>query len=206
MMSAEQKAAWLTERCGKLNASNMWKAMAFRKDGKPAAERVKHIQELVAERVTGLNVRNVVTPPMERGLEFEDEMFDKFVELTGRDVRLSRRYDHPTIEYFSATPDRELDDGLMEGKIPSIEKFVAWKVAGVVPAEHRPQLLAQLACTGKKWCGFIAYCPEIKEERRRLFLARFEPQPHEIEEVEDAARAFLAEVETMFRLFTENAA
>lgn len=206
MMTAEAKAAWLAERCGRLTASNMWKAMAFRKDGKPTAERIKHIQELVAERVTGFNVRNVVTPPMERGLEFEDEMFDRFVELTGRDVRLSRLYHHPTIELFSATPDREIDDGLMEGKIPSIEKFIAWKVAGIVPHEHRPQLLAQLACAGKRWTGFVAYCPEIKDESKRLFLARFEPQPHEIEEVEDAARTFLGEVETMFRLFTENAA
>lgn len=205
MMTPEAKAQWLAERCGRLTASNMWKAMAFRKDGKPAIDRIKHIQELVAERVTGFNVRNVVTPAMERGLEYEDEMFDRFVEMTGRDVRLSRLYHHPTIELFSATPDRELDDGLMEGKIPSVEKFIAWKLAGIAPQEHRPQMLAQLACSGKKWVGFIAYCPEIKDERKRLFLARFEPQPHEIEEVEDYARQFLAEVEAMFQRFTEAA-
>ena len=34
------------------------------------------------------------------------------------------------------------------------------------------------------------------------FLARFEPKPHEIEEVEDAARAFLAELEQKWEMFT----
>ena len=201
MMSAEVKAAWLAERCGCLTASNMWKAMAFLRNGEPAKERTRYMHELIAERETGFSVRNVVTPAMERGLAYEDEMFDMFVELTGRDARPSRLYEHPAIPLFKATPDRELDDGLMEGKIPSIEKFIAWKLAGIVPVEHHPQLLAQLACSGKKWTGFIAYCPEIKDERRRLFLAKFVPTQEQITVVEDAARTFLNEVEDMFSAF-----
>jgi hypothetical protein len=205
MMTAEQKSAWLNERCGLLTASRMKDAMDYRRDGKPGSFRVKLLHELLAERLTGLNVPHVVTPPMERGLEFEDEMFDAFVELTGRDVRLSRFYKHPDIEYFGATPDRELDDGLMEGKIPGIGKFIEWKLAGGVPEEHKPQLLAQLACSGKKWTGFVAYCPEMPEPRHRLFLAKFEPKPEEIAAVEDAARTFLAELDAMFERFTEAA-
>jgi hypothetical protein len=48
-------------------------------------------------------------------------------------------------------------------------------------------MLAQLACSGKKWCGFVAYDPRVKEERHRLFMRRFEPTTDEIMEVEDAA-------------------
>lgn len=206
MMSAEAKAAWLNERVGHLTASNMAKAMAFLKNGLSARERLQLMQEIVAERVTGESVRHVVTDAMQWGLEHEDEAVDCFVEMTGRDVKLSRFYTHPEIEYFGATPDRELDDGLLEIKCPTTSKFIAWKCAGIVPQEHRPQMLAQLACTRKKWCGFIAYDPRIKDERKRLFLARFEPAPFEIEEVEDHARKFLSEVEGMFRQFTEAAA
>ena len=206
MMTPEAKAAWLAERCGCLTASRMKDAMDFRKDGKPGAYRVKLLHELLAERLTGFSVPHVVTEPMEHGLESEDEAVDKFVELTGRDVRLSRFYKHPGIEYFGATPDRELDDGLLEVKCPTTAKYVAWKMAGVVPEEHKPQMLAQLACSGKSWVGFIAYDPRIKEERHRLFLAKFVPEPAQIAAIEDAARTFLDELETMFDAFTQSAA
>ena len=206
MMTPEAKAAWLAERAGCLTASRMKDAIAFLKNGQPSKERTRYMHELLAERLTGYSVPHIVTPYMERGLEYEDEMFDRFVELTGRDVRLSRLYSHPEIEHFKSTPDRELDDGLLEGKIPSIEKFVAWKLAGVVPDEHVPQMLAQLACTGKKWVGFVAYCPEMKEERHRLFLAKFVPEPEQIAAIEDAARTFLSELDAMFDAFTQSAA
>ena len=206
MMSPEAKAAWLAERCGCLTASRMKDAMDFRKDGKPGAYRVKLLHELLAERLTGFSVPHVVTEPMEHGLEYEDEAVDKFVELTGRDVRLSRFYKHPGIEYFGATPDRELDDGLLEVKCPTTAKYVAWKMAGVVPEEHKPQMLAQLACSGKSWVGFIAYDPRIKEERHRLFLAKFVPEPEQIAAIEDAARTFLAELDAMWEAFTQSAA
>jgi exodeoxyribonuclease (lambda-induced) len=202
MMTAEQKAAWLAERCGHLTASNMGKALDFRKDGKPGADRIRLLYELVAERVTGFSVPHVVTDAMQHGLEYEDEAADKFVELTGRDLAVSHFYHHPTIGYFGATPDRELEDGLVEIKCPATATFIEWKLAGVVPARHKPQMLAQLACTGRKWCGFVAYDPRMREERQRLFLARFEPSAEDIAAVEDAARTFLGELEAMFEKFT----
>jgi len=206
MMSPEQKAAWLAERCGCLTASRMKDAMDFRRDGKAGAARVKLLHELLAERLTGFSVPHVVTEPMEHGLEYEDEAVDKFVELTGRDVKLSRFYRHPSIEYFGATPDRELDDGLLEVKCPTTAKFAIWKLAGGIPEEHVPQMLAQLACTGRKWCGFVAYDPRIKNERHRLFLAKFTPTAEQLAEVETAATTFLRELDDMFERFTTQAA
>lgn len=208
MMTSEQKAAFLANRAGKLTASRMNDAMSFLRNGQPSKERTKLQHAILAERLTGHNVRNVVTPDMERGLEYEDEMFDAFAEQTGRDLLLSRTYDHPTIEYFAASPDREMDGGewLVEGKIPRIERFVEWRLAGVVPAEHHKQMLAQLACAGRKRAVFVAYCPEMKDERHRLFMRKFVPKPEEIAAVEEAAAQFLAELETLWERLTEVAA
>jgi putative phage-type endonuclease len=205
MMTAEQKAAWLAERCGFLTASRMADAMSFLRNGQPSKERIRLMHELLAERATGLNARHVVTPAMEHGVEYEDEAVDAFVELTGRDVQLSRFYKHASIELFGATPDRELDDGLLEVKCPTTATFLEWRLAGVVPEKHKPQMCAQLACTGKKWCGFIAYDPRVKDERRRLFLQKYEPTAEEIERVEEAARLFLSETELLWERFTEAA-
>ena len=171
---------------------------------KGPAARAKLLRALLAERVTGLNMRNVVTGAMEDGIAYEDEAADKWVELTGRSLRLSRIYPHPTIEWFSATPDRELDDGLVEIKVPTVETFVSWKLAGVVPEQHKPQMIAQCLCSGKSWCGFLAYSPYIKDESKRLFMRKFTPTNEELVNVETHAVLFLQDLEKMFEQFTES--
>src|SRR3954463_674192 len=139
-MSAEEKASWLAQRAGKLTASRMKDAMDFLKNGEPSKARMQYLFDLLAERLTGDSVRHFVTDAMQRGLDLEDDMFDFFVETTGRTIHRSRFYDHPVIENFGASPDREIDkDGLLEGKVPQISTYVKWRLANVVPPEHRAQ-------------------------------------------------------------------
>jgi hypothetical protein len=89
MMTAEQKAAWLAARAGKLTASRMCDAMDYLKPKKqgdpplPSAKRIKLMHELLAERLTGFSVPHVVTEPMMHGLEYEDEAADEFVTRRG---------------------------------------------------------------------------------------------------------------------------
>jgi hypothetical protein len=80
---------------------------------------------------------------------------------------------------------------------------VSWLLAGGVPEQHRPQILAQLACTGRERAVFVSFDPRIRDERKRLFIAEWVPERAEIEAVEEAARKFLAEVEQMFQMLTE---
>lgn len=208
MMSADQKAAWLSARAGKLTASRMADAMAYRKDGKPAAERTKLMRELLAERLTGLSAPHYVNEAMEWGLEHEDEAVDVFVSRFPQyDVRPSRFYEHPTIDNFGATPDREVDaDGLLEVKAPTTTTYLEWVMGGVVPEQHKPQMCAQMLCSGKTWCGFIAYDPRIKIESQRLFMRKYEPSAEELAAVEAAAVKFLDELDAAFDQFVSVAA
>ena len=224
MMNAEEKAAWLNARAGKLTASRMADAMAFLKNGQPAGARIKLLHELLAERLTGESVRHVVTDAMLWGMEHEDEAVDYFVHVVtdamlwgmeredeavdyfvarySRTVRRSRFYEHPTIENFGATPDREIGhDGLIEVKCPTTTRYLEWVIAGVVPEEHKPQMCAQLLCTGKKWVGFMAYDPRIRDENKRLFMRKYEPTQDELERVEIAAVKFLNDLDEMFDRF-----
>ena len=207
-MSAEAKAAWLAQRAGKLTASRMCDAMAFLKNGEPAAARTKLLHELLAERVADGNVPHFVSEAMEHGLEYEDEAVDVFVERYPQyDVRPSRFYDHPTIENFGATPDREIGaDGLLECKCPTTPKFLRWVMDGIVPVEHRPQLCAQLLCTGKAWVGFLAYDPRIKDESRRLFMRKYVPDAQELEQVRSAAVLFTDELDAKWYEFITRSA
>jgi hypothetical protein len=181
--------------------------MSYLKDGRSSQARSKLLRELLAERLTGQSVPHVVTDAMLWGQEHEDEAVDVFVERYPQyDVKLSRFYEHPTIENFGATPDREVADGLLEVKCPTTTTYLDWVMAGVVPEQHKPQMCAQLLCSGRAWCGFIAYDPRIKDERKRLFMRKYEPSAEELQAVEQAAIAFLSELDAMFDAFVSAAA
>lgn len=181
-------------------------AMDYMRNGQPSAKRTKLMRELLAERLTGLSVPHVVTDAMLWGSEHEDEAVDTFVERYPQyTVRLSRFYEHPTIENFGATPDRELDDGLLEVKCPQTATYLEWVMGGVVPACHEPQMAAQLLCSDKSWCGFIAYDPRIRDERKQLFMRKYVPTAEYLAEVEAAAVKFLDELDAMFDAFVSAA-
>lgn len=202
MLEGEALAQWLSERAGKLTASRMADAIAFKRDGTPTAARSQYMRELLAERITGDTVRHYVNDAMQWGLDHEDEGKGAYEAETGIMLEPCGFVEHPTIHYFGATPDALIGrDGLFELKCPTTATFLEWRIAGVVPEEHKPQMIAQLACTGRDWCDFVAYDPRIRDESKRLFIRRFEPTADEIFAIEKAAVDFLAELEKMFEAF-----
>lgn len=206
-LEGEALAAWLRQRAGKLTASRMAVAMDFLKNGNPSKARSDYMRELIAERLTGDSVRHFVNDAMQWGLEKEAEAKDAWQALTGDFIRESTFYDHPRIDNFGGTPDGELDGGgLIEVKCPTTTTYVSWVMGGCVPPEHEPQMLAQLAVTGRKWVEFVAFDPRLKDSTRQLFVRRFEPTAERIAEIEAAAEKFLAEVDQLWELFHERAA
>lgn len=202
MMTPEERGAWLAQRAGKLTASRMGDAMDFLKSGKPSAKRSGYMRDLLAERLTDYSTRHYVTPAMEHGLQYEDDARMAYEAATGNLVMLTGFYDHPSIDAFGATPDGLLvPDGLIETKCPTPGTFVDWVLAGEVPEEHKPQMTAQCACTGRKWCEFVAYDPRIREPERRLFIRRFTPSAEELAAVETAAEQFLSELDALWAAF-----
>lgn len=212
MMDDGERAAWLEMRAGKLTASRMADAMDFLKNGKPSKARTDYIKELLAERLADASVRHYVSPAMLHGLEFEDEAKRAYETATADLIDDPRNhaplgfFHHPRIENFGASPDGMLGRwGLIEIKCPSTTKFIDWRLDGKVPAEHLPQMLAQLACTGRRFVMFCAYDPRIKDPGGRLFVRRFEPKPEEIAAVEAAAEQFVSDLEALWEQLTETA-
>jgi predicted phage-related endonuclease len=195
---------WLKEKCGCLSASKMAYAMDFLKNGKEGAARKKLKAELVAERMTDISVGHFVTPAMEFGLLQEPYAKERYEEVTGNFITPCGFALHSTIPFFGASPDGLIgEEGLIEVKCPETTTYVAWRMDGVVPEQHHPQLLAQLAVTGRKWTDFFAFDPRVKGEAHQHFLRRYEPKEEEISAVEEAARQFLAEVEELFDKVTQ---
>jgi putative phage-type endonuclease len=192
-------SAWLRERCGCLTASRMADAIAFLKGGKEAEARKKYKIELIAERMTDTMVSRFVTDAMQWGLSQEPFARARYEEVTGDFVTLCGFALHGEIPCFGASPDGLIgEDGLIEIKCPTSETYAGWIIGGTVPEQHKPQMLAQLAVTGRQFVDFFAFDPRVKVESHQHFLRRFTPAEEEIAAIEDAARKFLSEVETLF--------
>jgi hypothetical protein len=192
MLEGDELALFLSARCGKLTGSKVKDAIAIGKNGQPLQSRANLIRDILAERLTGSSVRHYVNAAMEWGLEWEEPAKSQYEAFTGCFITPCGVYDHPRIDMFCATPDGLLGaDGLIE--------------VGKVPEEHKPQMLAQLACTGRKFVEFVAYDPRVKK-MSPLFIRRFEPIAAEIADIEAKAEAFLAEVDKAWEILTTAAA
>lgn len=199
MTMDQQSPQWLKERCGLLTASRMADAMAFLKGGKEAEARKKYKIELTAERMTDTMVSRFVNDAMQWGIEQEAFARDRYEEITGTLIEKCGFAIHGDIPCFGASPDGLIGpDGLIEIKCPTTATFIEWFSGGIVPDQHKPQMLAQLAVTGRKYVDFFAYDPRVKVREYQAFLRRFEPPEEDIAKVEEAAKQFLAEVDALF--------
>ena len=197
--------AWLNARVGHLTASRMADAMAVLKSGKPSEARNKLMIELLAERMTGDAAPHFVNDAMRWGIEQEPHAKAAYETQTGNLLDPCGFVLHPTIEHFGASPDALIGtDAVAEFKCPTSPTHVTWMLAGEMPEQHKPQVLAQLACTRRTHAVFVSFDPRMPPARR-LFVIEWAPKPEEIEAVETAARDFLRELDTMFAKLTEAA-
>jgi hypothetical protein len=87
-------------------------------------------------------------------------------------------------------------DGLVEIKCPKVSTHLSYLLAGVVPAAYKNQMMWQMACTGREWCDFVSFRPDLPANLQ-LFIVRFYRDPARILELEAAVVAFLNAVDVM---------
>lgn len=188
--SSQRTNQWFQERLGHVTASRVSDAIA----GKDTATRRNYLVQLVAERLTGQQQESFTNAAMQWGTDTEPlarvayQAVHDWVEEVGF-------IKHPTIEWFGASPDGLTGDGLIEIKCPNTSTHLDWRLDGVVPKKHQPQMLAQLACTGRKWVDFVSFDPRLPE-KLQLFVVRFQPDQKEIDALETKIKAFLEDVQT----------
>lgn len=190
---------WVQSRCGLFTASRMDDIKISAK-GSESASRHNLKMEIVSERFTGVPTYHHPNYAMRWGTENEPLARQTYEEFTGRKVEQVGLAISTEIEFFGASVDGLVEDGNLEIKCPTSQVFFKWAIEGVVPEQHKPQMLAQMAVTGRKWCDFVAFDPRFPPEQD-LFIRRFTPHPQEIEDAKKAARQFLSEVAAMERMF-----
>ena len=193
-MSIQGSPEWLAERAGKVTASMVSAVLA-----KPETAGFRDYQaQLVAEILTGKPQGSDYTNAhMAFGTEMEPLARSAYEAETGFSVDEVGFCQHPTIERAGASPDGLVgNSGLVEIKCPKVATHLAYLIAGVVPAGYKNQMMWQMACSGRDWCDFASFRPDLPEHLQ-LFIIRYKRDPARIIVLETAVIAFLDSVDKM---------
>lgn len=195
----EQKTEeWYAIKAGKASGSGVKNIRAKIKSGESATRR-NYRMKLVMERLLGRPLEDGYSNAyMERGTEMEPiarAMYENYSNVLVDEIAW---VPHPSIDNFGVSPDGLVgSEGLVEIKVPSMPVHIGYwldAIEGKVPTDYTDQMLAQLACTQRKWCDFVSYDDRVVEDMQ-LVVIRFEPDRKEIEELEKEVKQFLDEVD-----------
>ena len=154
---------WFSARLGKVTASGVADVMARTKSG-PAASRENYMMQLLCERLTGRKDDGFTTPAMQRGVDLEPLARSAYEVESGLMVVETGLCIHPKIPNFGASPDGLVgDDGLLEIKCPNTKAHVEFLRTGKPAGEYIWQMMAQMACTDRRWCDFVSFDDRMPE-------------------------------------------
>lgn len=202
IIQCEQLSAeWWAARIGHLTSSRIADAIAKRKrkgNGKEVTDdlqcRIDLRLELAVERVTQKISEHYVSYWMARGMEMEPAARFAYEQRTETETEKVGFALHPSIEWAGASPDGLVGaDGLVEFKVPKPQTHAAYLLADCVPEQYVPQMMWQMACTGRAWNDFVSYCEDFPEPLD-LFVCRLPRNETNIAIMQAEAIKFLDEV------------
>jgi putative phage-type endonuclease len=187
-------AEWFAARCGKVTASRVADLAAKTKTGY-SASRAAYMSELLVERITGAPVDKYVTPAMAWGTAQEKVAREVYEGLHGNLVETIGFVPHPAILNSGASPDGLIgEEGLIEIKCPTTITHLETVMSGEIPDKYIPQIMWQMACTGRKWCDFISFDPRVPP-KLAMFIKHIERNDQRIAELETEVIKFLKELD-----------
>lgn len=188
---------WKAARAGRVTASRMADVLAKIKTGEASARRDYRAQ-IVAEVLTCQpQDSGFINAEMQWGIEQEPMARAAYEVSTGAFVDQVGFVLHPGIERSGASPDGLVGDaGVLEIKAPKTATHLQYLMDGTLPAKYEPQVMWQLACTGRQWAEFVSYDPRLPA-KLQLFRVLVERNETRIKELEREVIAFLFDVDKM---------
>ena len=189
---------WFKLRLGKLTSSNFDKIMAhYGKTNKDGS--IKWGQGAIdyAERIA----LEIVTDERDETSSFKNAYMERGHELEPLAVELYEAEKFMIVEnggFFSSdcgrfgdSPDglTALNEGYIE--IKSVIPKTQWKriKSGEPDSSYYWQNIGHLLISGRAWCDFISFCPEMPENKR-LIVFRIERDEEELEKLKNRLNEF----------------
>lgn len=192
----QRSAEWFAARLGNVTASRVKDVMANGRGNAPSATRKNYMMELLCERLTGQQggqdlSRNAA---VQRGVELEPFACMAYEADKGLIVVETGLVMHPTIARFGASPDGLVGEhGVLEIKCPNTATHIATMQSGRHDPQYEWQMLAQMACTVRKWADFVSYDDRLPELLQYL-CHRYECDYKRVREMESGVKEFLEEL------------
>lgn len=163
---------WLAMRCGKITGSRFRAVLDLNKrTGQPNAARRRLVEVLRQEIATGEPEYVEPNEHMAHGSAMEP-LARKAYEFDRDCVCVVSAFiPHPEVPYVGYSPDGLVgDDGIIEIKSPALEpRHMRTVESRRCPDDYLPQVLGGLWVTGRQWCDFVSYFPEISVEIVRVY-------------------------------------
>lgn len=185
---------WHDARRGKVTASKVYDVINRNAKGEFYAGRKTYKQALVAEIITNETAVSYSSDAMKWGTEKESEARDAYAKTIFDEVTEVGFIDHPRIPGSGASPDGLVGpNGLVEIKAPNTTTFIEYILSDKIPDNYIAQMQWQMACTGRKWCDFVAYDPRMPEDIN-MWVKRVERDDLYISTMEEMVIVFIREV------------
>jgi hypothetical protein len=201
MSAPQQTHAWLMERVGFVTASRFKDVLNFRKDGKPGADRIKYLSEIVCERLTGQPTEHFVTKAMQFGTEQEPAAREAYCRKTGNGVTAVGFLKRATMK-AGASPDGIVDmEYGIEIKVPNSTTHLETLLNGMSD-DHLPQVQGAMWITGFEFWDFVSFDPRMPESLQ-LHVQRIQRDETFIKSLSDAVAAFSDEADQLIAKLME---
>lgn len=200
---------WLQARAGAITASCFSDAISVlvkngtkRKAGDPTAAAEKYAADIAIERISG---KPYGEPPkawvLNRGHEME-VLARAAYETRGGLLAMEAGICKTDDDWFGYSTDGLVaDDGLIEIKCPiASDKIVEMFRTGDV-SEYEHQMQGGMWITGRQWCDFIMFVPDLENAGRDLFVKRIHRDDDFIDAMVDRLMNFRATVEGLEAFF-----
>jgi len=155
---------WFEVRRGKFTASNF--NDLFMKESTIGFQ--KAIYKVAFERLTGKSPEEFISNYMQRGNELESEAREFYEMETFNKVHQIGFIEKD--EWVGRSPDGLIgEDGMIEIKCPAFNTQINYLLGGSLPSIYDWQVQGQLWITGRAWCDFISYHPDLKPLNIRVY-------------------------------------
>jgi exodeoxyribonuclease (lambda-induced) len=167
------RAGLITASCFAEAISVTTRASAGRKAGDPTAAALRYAADLAIERVSK---KPHGEPPkawvLERGHEMEDKARREYEGRTGSFVTEAGICVTEDGLFGYSTDGLVDDDGLIEVKAPIDSAKILHILATGDVSEYIHQMQGGMWITGRKWCDFIMYVPDLEAVGKELYVKR----------------------------------
>jgi len=157
--------------------------------GKYSAQATAYAAKIVAKRL-GVYTEPPPTYWMQWGTEQEPNAKHAYTLQTGRAITDVGFIIPDATDAYGGSPDGLVgDDGLIEIKCPAPETLIGYHAEGELPAQYKPQIQGLLLISGRAWCDFYVFHPDLTP-----FLLRVEPDEKYQAAIADGLLKLLREI------------